>query len=140
MPRFGVVNYSTCQICNSINHVVIICLKIRDLKPKCDKCNFLHRTKKCGVKCGCCTRMGHIDNRCWKKRNYVKPQSTTNNYLEFFVDNEATRLEQLNWYCGPKHDFFLVPKYQEEGYQWRCKCQRLMKLRTKVWKHDQWMS
>jgi hypothetical protein len=29
--------FSMCQICNLVNHVVIIYLKIKDLKPKCGK-------------------------------------------------------------------------------------------------------
>ncbi len=33
-------NSSTCQICNSINHVATICLKIEDLKSK----RFLENT------------------------------------------------------------------------------------------------
>jgi hypothetical protein len=28
------------------------------------------------------------------------------NHLNFFVDDEALRLEKLNWYHGAKHDIF----------------------------------
>ncbi len=44
-----------CKICNSMDHVVIIWLRIKNLKPKCGKC-FLHWTKNYGIKCGCCIR------------------------------------------------------------------------------------
>jgi hypothetical protein len=71
-PRVN--NSSTCQICNYIDHVAIICFTIGDLKSKCGKCGDLpHRTKNYGVRCGYCIRMNHIEDRCWKKGKDVKP-------------------------------------------------------------------
>jgi hypothetical protein len=57
-------NSSTCQIWNSIEHVAMICPKIKDLKPKCGKCGLLHRIKNCSIWCGYCSRMDHIKDRC----------------------------------------------------------------------------
>jgi hypothetical protein len=53
-----------------MEHAIMICPKIRDLKPK-----------NCSIRCGYCSRMDHIEDRCWKKGNDVK--TPTNNYLEF---------------------------------------------------------
>jgi hypothetical protein len=64
-------NSSTCQICNSIDHITTICLRIRDFKFKCG--DLLHRTKNYGVRCRYCIRMNNIENGCWKKRKDVKP-------------------------------------------------------------------
>jgi hypothetical protein len=52
---------SMCQICNAIDHIVIVCSRIGDLKPKCNKCGLPHRTKSCGLKCGYYTWMGHTE-------------------------------------------------------------------------------
>ncbi len=72
-------NSSTCQIWNSIEHVAMICPKIKDLKPKCGKCGLPHRIENCSIWCGYCSRMDHIKDRCWKKGKDVK--TPTNNYL-----------------------------------------------------------
>jgi hypothetical protein len=45
--------------------------------------------KICGIKCGYCTRMGHINDKCWEKGKVVKTPSTTNNYLEVLVDDNG---------------------------------------------------
>jgi hypothetical protein len=45
--------------------------------------------ENCGLGCGYYTRMGHTEDRCWKKRKDVKSHSTTYNYLEVLVDDEA---------------------------------------------------
>lgn len=64
-----------------MEHATMICPKIRNLKPKCGKCDLPHRIENCSIRCGYCSRMDHIENRCWKKRKDVK--TPTNNYLEF---------------------------------------------------------
>jgi hypothetical protein len=79
IPRTNI--YLVCKICNSTNHNTIVCPRIGDLKPKCDKCNFLHHIENNGLICGYCTSMGHIEDMCWKKNKYTKPHATTNNYL-----------------------------------------------------------
>jgi hypothetical protein len=56
---FGANTTSVCHICNLVDHVVTICPRIKDLKPKCGKCGLPHRTKNCGLKCGYYNGMGH---------------------------------------------------------------------------------
>jgi hypothetical protein len=41
-----------------------------------------------------------------EKRKDGKASSATNNYLEVLINDEETTLEQLNYLCGAKHDFF----------------------------------
>lgn len=56
---FGAITTSICHICNLVDHVVTICPRIEDLKPKCGKCGLPHRTKNCDLKCGFYNSMGH---------------------------------------------------------------------------------
>lgn len=58
--------FIVCQICRSNDHIGTACPQIGDLKRKSGKCGHLHKTKLCGIKCGYSSRMGHIENRCWK--------------------------------------------------------------------------
>jgi len=62
----GISTSPMCQICNVVDHVVIICSKIGDLQFKCNKCGLPHRMENCGLRCGFCIGMGHIKNMCWK--------------------------------------------------------------------------
>jgi hypothetical protein len=36
---------SVCQIYNAIDHIFIVCPRIKNIKPKCSKCGLPHRTK-----------------------------------------------------------------------------------------------
>ncbi len=84
--------FLVCQTCNLVDHVVTICPKFGELKPKRGKCGLLHKTKNCGFKCGQYASMGHTKNKCWKKGMETKSHSTTINYLEVFVDDELATL------------------------------------------------
>jgi hypothetical protein len=46
-----------------------------------------------GLRCGYCTRVGHIEDMCWKKGKEVKSHSIAKKYLEMLVDDESTTLE-----------------------------------------------
>jgi hypothetical protein len=81
-----------------------MCLHVGNLKPKFVKCGLPHKTENCGVKCGYCYGMGHIEDKCWKWGKDGKTTSTSNNYLEVLVNDEKVILEQLNRLCGTKHD------------------------------------
>jgi hypothetical protein len=72
--------------------------------------------KNCDLKCGYYNDMGDTEEWWWKKGKEPKPNYTTNNYLEVFVDDEATTLEQLNRLCGTKHDILFGAKI------WKKKC------------------
>jgi hypothetical protein len=41
-----------------------------------------------------------------RKEKDGKTSFVANNYLEVLVDDEKKTLEQLNFLCGAKHDFF----------------------------------
>jgi hypothetical protein len=56
-------------------------------RPKCLKCGGLHRMENHGLKCSFCGGMGHIEERCWKKKD-LKTNATTTNYLEIMIDDE----------------------------------------------------
>jgi hypothetical protein len=71
----------------STDHIVITNIHIGNLKPKCAKCGLPHKTKFCGVRCGYCFGMGHIENKCWKHGKDGKTSFSTNNYLEVLGDN-----------------------------------------------------
>jgi hypothetical protein len=96
---------SICQIYNVINHIVIVCPRIEDLKPKCGK-HFSHQIENYALRYGYYTIMGHIKDKCWKKGKDTKMHTIANNYLKMLMDDEATTLEQLNRFYGSKHDFF----------------------------------
>ncbi len=82
-----------CQICNVVDHIVIIYSRIGDLHLKCNKCGLPHRMENFGLRCGYCTRVGHIEDMCWKKGKEVKSHSIAKKYLEMLVDDESTTLE-----------------------------------------------
>ncbi len=60
----GINTSVVCQICDVVDHIVIVCLRIGDLQPKCNKCGLPHRMENCGLKCGYYTGMGHIEDMC----------------------------------------------------------------------------
>jgi hypothetical protein len=69
--------------------------------------------ENCGLRCGYCNGVGHTKERCWKRGKQPKANYVVNKYLEAFVNDEATTLEQLNQLCGTKHDIFIgtrIPK------------------------------
>jgi hypothetical protein len=96
-----------------------MCPRIGNLKPKCVKSGLPHKMENYGVKCGYCSNMGHIEDKCWKRGKDGKTTSTLNNYLEVLVNDEEVILKQVNKLCGTKHESFLVLGYQGEDYLWR---------------------
>jgi hypothetical protein len=60
--------------------------------------------------------MGHMEDRCWKRGKDGKVSFDANNYLKVLIDDEETMLEQLNRFCGTKHDFFQGPRLQGDVY------------------------
>ncbi len=131
---------STCQICNSIDHVATICLRIGDLKSKRGKCGDLpHRTKNYGVRCGYCIKMNHIENMLEEgERCQTMSLQPIINYKFLLM---MRPLHWRNWIncVGPNMISFVVQNYQEKGCKWRWRHQKLIKLKTKPWKHDQWI-
>jgi hypothetical protein len=93
-----------CQIYNAIDHISIVCPKIENIKPKCDKCGLSHKTKIMDPNVGT-TYVWDI-LKIDVRRRARRPNHTTNNYLEVLMDDETTTLEQLNRLCGTKHDIF----------------------------------
>jgi len=70
-PR--VSNSIVCQIYKASDQITITCLHIRDLKPKCARCDLsTHKIENHRVKCGYCSSMGHAKDRCWKRKKKRK--------------------------------------------------------------------
>ncbi len=75
--------------------------------------------------------MGQIEDKCWERGKDEKVSSIANNYLEVLVDDEEVMLEQLNYFCGTKHDFFQGLGFQGDVYllrQLKMKLQMIEKL------------
>jgi hypothetical protein len=55
-----------------------------------------------GIRCSFCNGMGHLEDRCWRKKD-IKPSNSTANYLEVLVNDEEATLNELNMNCGANH-------------------------------------
>jgi hypothetical protein len=81
------------------------CPRQNEARPKCAKCNLSHRIENCGVKCTLCTRLGHSEDKCWKKPKDGKSASGTAYFLEVMLNDEAATKQQLNRLCGNENAF-----------------------------------
>jgi hypothetical protein len=64
-----------------------------------------HRTKNCGIKCTFCARLGHSEDKCWKKPKDGKSKAGVANFLEVLFDDGAAIEQQLNELCGNENLF-----------------------------------
>jgi hypothetical protein len=64
-----------------------------------------YRTENCGVKCSFCAKLGHSEDRCWKKPRDGKTHPGSANFLEVMLDDEEATLHQLNKLCGSENLF-----------------------------------
>jgi predicted aspartyl protease len=94
-----------CQICKERDHTAVACLRRNEPRPKCAKCGMPHRTENCGVKCSFCTRLGHSEDKCWRKPRDGKTHPGSANFLEVMLDDEEATLHQLNELCGGENLF-----------------------------------
>ncbi len=92
-------------MCNGGDHIATTCPNLNEARPKCAKCNMLHRTENCGIKCSFCAGLGHSEDRCWKKPKDGKVHSGAVNFVEVLLDDEQATLQQLNRLCGDKNLF-----------------------------------
>jgi hypothetical protein len=76
--------------------------KHNDMRPKCDKCGGGHRGKNYGIRCSLCNGLGHLEDRCWKKKNN-KLSNSIANYLEVLVNDEEATLTKWNKICSVNH-------------------------------------
>jgi hypothetical protein len=81
------------------------CPRLNEARPKCAKCNMPHRTENYGIKCTFCIRLGHSENKCWKKPKDGKSTAGTANFLEVLLDDGAATEQQLNKLCGNENLF-----------------------------------
>ncbi len=81
------------------------CPRLNEARPKCAKCNMPHRTENCGIKCAFCARLGHSEDKCWKKPKDGKSTTGAANFLEVLLDDEAATEQQLNKLCGNENLF-----------------------------------
>jgi len=98
--------FGGCQICKGGDHLATTCPRLNEARPKCAKCGMPHRTENCGIKCTFCSRLGHSEDRCWKKPKDGKSHFGTSNFLEVLLNDEAATLQQLNKLCGNENLFF----------------------------------
>ncbi len=97
--------FGGCQLCKGKDHMATACPRLNEARPKCVKCNQPHRTENCGVKCTLCTRLGHSEDKCWKKPKDGKSTAGTANFLEVMLDDEVATEQQLNRLCGNENAF-----------------------------------
>ncbi len=60
---------SRCQLCQAEDHIIMACPKHNDMWPKCGKCGEGHRAKNYGKRCSFCNGLGHLEDRCWNKKD-----------------------------------------------------------------------
>jgi hypothetical protein len=97
--------FSGCHICKGGDHIAIACPRLNEPRLKCAKCGMFHRTENCGVKCSFCARLGHSEDRCWKKPKDGKSHSGGANFVEVLLNDEEATLQQLNRLCGNEKVF-----------------------------------
>jgi hypothetical protein len=97
--------FGGCQIYRGGDHMATTCPRLSEARPKCAKCNMLHRTKNCGIKCTFCAGLGHSENRCWKKPKEGKSHFGAANFVEVLLNEEEATLQQLNRLCGNEKVF-----------------------------------
>jgi hypothetical protein len=97
--------FGGCQLCKGGDHMATACLRLNEARPKCAKCNMPHRTENCGIKCTFCTRLGHSEDKCWKKPKDGKSTAGATNFLEVLLDDGAATKQQLNKMCGNENLF-----------------------------------
>jgi hypothetical protein len=85
--------------------MAIACPRLNEARPKCAKCNIPHRTENYGLKCTFCTRLGHSEDKCWKKPKDGKSTAGIANFLEVLLNDGATTEQQLNKLCGNENLF-----------------------------------
>jgi len=96
---------SGCQICKGGDHIATTCPRLNEPRPKCAKCGMSHRTENCGIKCFFCARLGHSEDRCWKKPKDGGSHSGAANFVEVLLNDEEALLQQLNRLCGNEKVF-----------------------------------
>jgi hypothetical protein len=69
--RFSFNIHNCCQLCHSKEHTTSTRFKLVDIRPKCAKCEGGHKTDNCGLKCSIYFRLGHTEDRGWKKLQKV---------------------------------------------------------------------
>jgi len=97
--------FGGCQLCKGGDHMATACPRLNEARPKCAKCNMLHRTENCGIKCTFYTGLGHSEDKCWKKPKDGKSTAGTLNFLEVLLDDGAATEQQLNKLCGNENLF-----------------------------------
>jgi len=79
--------FGACQLCKGGDHMATACSRLNEAQPKCAKCNMLHRTENCGIKCTFCIGLGHSEDKCWKKPKDGKSTAGVVNFLEVLLDD-----------------------------------------------------
>jgi hypothetical protein len=97
--------FGGCHICRGGDHMATTCPRLNEARPKCAKCNMLYRIKNCGIKCTFCAKLGHSEDRCWKKPKDGKSHSRAANFVEVLLNDEEATLQQLNKLCGNEKVF-----------------------------------
>jgi len=78
--------FGGCQICKRGDHLATTCLRLNEPRPKCAKCDMLHRIENCGIKCTFYIGLGHSEDKCWKKPKDGKSHSGLANFLEVLFE------------------------------------------------------
>jgi hypothetical protein len=97
--------FGGCQLCKGGDHMATACPRLNEAQPKCAKCNMLHKTENCGIKCTFCTGPGHSEDKCRKNPKDGKSTAGTTNFLEVLLDDGAVTEQQFNKLCGNENLF-----------------------------------
>ncbi len=102
------IMFGGCQICKGRDHLATTYPRLNEPWPKCVKCGMFHRIENCGIKCSSCSRLGHSENKCWKKLKDGKSHSRVTNFLEILLNDEEATMQQLNKLCGNENVFSYI--------------------------------
>jgi len=81
--------FGACHLCKGGDYMATACPRLNEAQPKCAKYNMSHRIENCGIKCTFDIRLGHSEDKCWKKPKDGKSAAGAANFLEVLLDDGA---------------------------------------------------
>jgi hypothetical protein len=66
---------------------------------------MFHRIENYRIKCFFYSRLGHLEDMCWKKLKDGKSHFGTTKFLEVLLNDEEATMQQFNKLCGNENVF-----------------------------------